>query len=262
VSSIEISSRDDRNISSVEGAHQASMTNENVKFFYVNAKIVRYMPRNLETFFNNLEVFQIMNSRLVEVTTEDFQPWGDKLKKLWFNSNDIAMVPADLFKFNPNLEFIAFYHTKVSHVYDGVFDNLNHLTTLYFEANPCHNANAISNRAEVIKLINEVERKCKDQNYLLMKRDEVRERQLNELISLFKNGVGSTQVQEENLQNFNQRKLQESDFDFRGDQKEFGVLDYLKELGAKIDEMKLDLYVLKENVNQRLNAIETRPNEV
>lgn len=256
VSSIEISSKNDRKVTKVEGAHQASMTNENVKFFYVNVKIVRYMPTNLEEFFENLEVIQILNSRLVEVSNEDFKPWGDKLKKVWFNSNDITMVPADLFKYNPNMEFIAFYHTKVSHVYDGVFDSLKHLTTLYFESNPCHNANAINNRAEVIKIINEVERKCKDFRYLQRLRDEVREKQLNKIILLLQNG-GRMSKEE----SFNEH--QEQDFDVRtGEQKDCNSNSCCKELSAKIDELKSDFNMLKENVDHIANITASRWNDV
>lgn len=174
---IEITSRNDRTIKSISGNHQPGMSNEDVRFFRTNGKTVNFMPRNLESFFPQLEVIQIMNSKLGIVTMDDFKPFGANLKKVWFNGNLISIVDADLFKHNPNLEFIAFFHTKVKHVENGAFDHLKKLTTLHFEANLCHNANAVNNRAGVLGLIEKIQEKCKDFGYAML-RDEITE--LNE----------------------------------------------------------------------------------
>lgn len=162
VITIQITSRDDRNVTAVTGTHQGGMSNDRVSFFQSHDKTVNFMPRNLEQFFPNIEVIQIFSANLVEVTMDDFKPFGEKLKKIWFNKNEIAVVDADLFKYNPNLNFVAFYHTKVRHVENGAFDHLTRLTTLYFENNKCLNENAIDNRLGVLTLINRIETHCKD----------------------------------------------------------------------------------------------------
>lgn len=160
--SIQITSKNDRTVTSVSGSHQGGLGNGNVKCLRIHKKVVNYMPRNLETFFPNLDAIQVVDTNLVEVTVDDFKPYGSKLIRVHFDKVEIAVVEADLFKYNPNLEFVSFYFAKVRHVENGAFANLNRLITLYFESNPCINANAVNDRTGVLSLINRVEVYCKD----------------------------------------------------------------------------------------------------
>lgn len=162
VASIQIVSKSERNVTWISGSHQAGKGNGNVQSLRINTKIMNYLPRNIEEFFPNLEAIQVWHTNLVEVTVDDFKPFGEKLIRVHFDHVEVAVVEADLFKFNPNLEFISFYFSKVRHVDNGAFANLNRLTTLYFESNPCINANAVNDRTGVLSLINRVEVYCKD----------------------------------------------------------------------------------------------------
>lgn len=172
VESLEISSKDDRQLTSMEGAWKDGKDNDQVKYFYADNRIVKFMPRDLEMIFSNLEKIAITNAKLTEVSREDLKPWGDKLKKVWFNGNDITAIPADLFKHNPNLEFISLQRNKITQVFDGTFENLNQLATLYFDGNKCHDGNAMDDKEGVTKLISEIEKKCKD-SHNQKKRDEI-----------------------------------------------------------------------------------------
>ena len=84
-STIHINSRNDRNVTSVTGAHLGGMNNNKVVVFHTDGKTVNFMLRNLEEFFPNIEVIQIFRANLMEVKMDDFKPYGEKLKKVWLN---------------------------------------------------------------------------------------------------------------------------------------------------------------------------------
>lgn len=59
----------------------------------------------------------------------------------------------------PNLELIDLSHNFITHVRQGTFDKLQHLTELYFNSNPCYSGDA-HDRTGVLNLIHEIQGKC------------------------------------------------------------------------------------------------------
>jgi len=74
------------------------------------------------------------------VTMEDMMEYPN-LRYLSFASNDIEVLPSNLFKHNPRLERAYFSENPIKVIGIGVFDNLKSLTDIYFTATACLNEN-------------------------------------------------------------------------------------------------------------------------
>lgn len=167
-----ITSKDDRTITGVTGVHQYGRTNNDVKTFmteepiYTNGvtkHIVKYFPLELTTFLPNLSGVGISHSKMVEIHSSDLQQIGKNIEILMMRFNEIEILEADLFQFNPNLLAIGFYGHKLKHIEDGAFRGLEKLTILNFgePSGSCIDGMAW-NRSEVITLVEKAELQCKE----------------------------------------------------------------------------------------------------
>lgn len=156
-----ITSEDAREIISVQGQHLTGKNNDDVITFFSDFQKVNFFPRGLTKFFKNIEKIQLGFGSIKELTKEDLQQFGDKLKDFYFYGNELETVKADLFEFNPNLESISFRANKIKAVESGAFGGLNHLKALFFSFNTCINSDKVD-REEVLELIKKVETDCKN----------------------------------------------------------------------------------------------------
>lgn len=115
-------------------------------------------PRNLEKFFINFDKIHIELENISTLTRSDLQSLGNKLKRFWFESNNLEVIPADLFEDTRNLVSINFGNNKIKYVGRGAFDNLPKLKELSFYGNPIHDGYA-PNHASVLKLIRHIDEK-------------------------------------------------------------------------------------------------------
>lgn len=179
--SLQITARDgDRFVKRIYGQNIERKSYDDVKVFYSGFLVVNYFPQNLENVLRNLETIQIDHANLKEITNNDLKPFGAKLKNLWLGSNDIEVIEVDLFDFNPNLEWIFLENNKIKNVESGAFNKLQKLNNLNFDKNPCHSGEA-SDKSGVATLIANIEFKCQQTSYLLMKHQEGIFNQLNEM---------------------------------------------------------------------------------
>lgn len=163
VKSINITSKNDRTITEITGAHLEGRNNCNVVQFDSRVKSANYFPKDLEKFFPNIETIVIVTGAgLKEISKEDLKPFGTKLRALFIGQNPFDVVDFDLFRYNPNLELISFYESPIKHIDDGTFDNLPKLSTLIMTNVECAGNVASSGRLDTVKLIRYAERNCKD----------------------------------------------------------------------------------------------------
>lgn len=151
-----IASKDDREILKARGQHESEKTNDDVKYFRSDMKIVFFFPI-LTKVFKNIETIAIDYARdLKNITREDLKQFEGKLKRLSFYGCSIEVLQADLFEDNQNLERLDLGNNKIRHIEDGALTKLQNLKIFYFDGNPC----------EMFDTNQETEQKCKDPNYI------------------------------------------------------------------------------------------------
>lgn len=159
VSSVNCTSLHDCEVMSVTGKHEYGKSNHDVVYFYSNDKDFICFPKNLEVFFKNLDKISFSSTNISAITNSDLQPFGNRLKVLYFYYNKVEVIPADLFVNTRNLEEIYLQDNQIKHVEKGAFDKLHNLSTLYFKNNPC-NSGVATNRSDVLNLVIQIESKC------------------------------------------------------------------------------------------------------
>lgn len=144
--------------------HHVDKTNDDVIAFSSVNKTTLYFPRGLEKFFKNLQAIYLEHGRLQEVHQRDFSPYSD-LKALYLGNNDIQVLEDGLFDFNVNLEFVSFWGSKIIHIDEGAFKNLQKLSHLWLNYNNCSTKWVSDDLEEVKVLIKELGVTCSDIEY-------------------------------------------------------------------------------------------------
>lgn len=158
-----ITSKEDREITEVQGDHEEGKNNEDVNWFMAFYKKIHFFPRGVTKFFKNIERVEINAADLKEITKDDLKQFGDNLKELWLVDNEIEVIRADLFENNKNLRLISFFNNKINQIDVGAFNGLQSLKSLHLNSNLCttFENSAYGDREKVLKLIKNVEMKCK-----------------------------------------------------------------------------------------------------
>lgn len=132
-----ILSKDDRAITAVNGGHETNRTNDDVNNFYSYGRKINYFPREVTKFLKNIETVNLNYAGLKELTKDDLQQFGDKLKTFWVPHNDIKVIEGNLFEYNQNLDWIVFNDNKIKHVEVQAFSHLEKLSIIHLGSNPC-----------------------------------------------------------------------------------------------------------------------------
>lgn len=185
-----VTSKDDRIINEIRGQHLMEKTRDDVKFFNSYEKKVNFFPRDLTKLFKNVERVKIYGANLREITKDDLEQFGLKLKSLWLYNNKIDVIESDTFSFNKNLEEIHIGTNKIKHIQNGAFRGLDKLLELHLQSNPCTTGDDwADSRHKMIQVIKRVNDKCKDPAYSFLEAK-------NEEIKTLKSKI--LQLQEEN----------------------------------------------------------------
>lgn len=156
-----ITSKDNREITAIEGEHEHGHTSDDVQFFLSYNKRVSFFPREITQFFKNIEHVRVEECRLQEITKHDLKQFGDKLKILDLTLNELQVIEGDLFEFNVNLVKIVLDLNKIKQVGNGAFGGLNGLNILWFQsAKQCVNFKANS-RENVLAQLPSVDERCR-----------------------------------------------------------------------------------------------------
>lgn len=172
-----ITSKDDRIVTEIRGQHLNEKTRDDIKFFSSYEKKVNFFPRSLTKVFKNIERVKIYGANLREITKDDLEQFGDKLKSLWLYNNKIEVIEGDLFSFNKNLEEIHIGTNKIKHIQSGAFNSLEKLLELHLQSNPCTSGDDwAESRHKMLQVIRRVDQKCKDPAYSFLegKNEEIK----------------------------------------------------------------------------------------
>lgn len=159
VTSFEMASDSDREITKINGYHNSGKSNDDVEYFYSD-EVLPIMPTNLAAKFKNLKLVCFNKCNISAITKDIMQPFGDKLQEVFFQrSQMLELIEADAFDSNPNLKTISFKRSGIKYVGNGAFDKLHNLQTLHFDDTKCQIENA-DDRFQVLSLIEKIKRNC------------------------------------------------------------------------------------------------------
>lgn len=131
-------------LESVQGNHMSGKTNSDVKGLFVRyAKTVERWPKNIDTFFPDLEYILWQSGILSAITADDLRQHPE-LRTLTLYSNYIVSLNADLFQHTPKISYIVFSNNLIMNVGTDLLSNLTELGKAGFGFNPCISFNADS----------------------------------------------------------------------------------------------------------------------
>ena len=132
---------------------------------YAPHKTLKYFPQGLHKFFKNLKLIFIQSCQLGEIHQSDLKYFTDLVYfELVFNG--IEVIEEGLFDFNPNLELVRFYESKIIHIDPNVFDHLDKLRTFWFYYVPCIKQDIYDSKEGVKDAIKIVKSKCVNSDFL------------------------------------------------------------------------------------------------
>ncbi|KAL7010819.1 hypothetical protein ACKWTF_013960 [Chironomus riparius] len=152
-------------ITSVSTNHSSGKTHDDVQGIYDQngGKNIQFFPRGLDKIFKNIIMIDLNNGRIKEIHQIDLKVFP-KLEALDLYDNDIQVIEAGTFDFNPNLKVI-WLTNKILHVESNVFESLNGLIYLYLPSNPCIDKSARNSLIEVNNLAQEAYAMCFNSEY-------------------------------------------------------------------------------------------------
>lgn len=137
-------------VESVTGTHRPGRTNDDVTYLMLLNQNVPQFPKELEKFFPNLRFFRISETGLLSIKAEDLKPYP-QITMLYIGANKFTSLDGDLFTLTPNLQWINIDRCKITSIGRGLLDNLDDLTYIDLQHNPCIDLRA-QNREQVLEL--------------------------------------------------------------------------------------------------------------
>jgi hypothetical protein len=124
---------------------------------------LRKIPQDIDRYFKNIISFQMYRSNLGTLTKEDLKQFPN-LVLLSIIENDIAVLAADTFIYNQNLEHVHIRGNLLLTVGQNLFKNLNHLISVDFRWNPC--VDVLANSGEILYLNEQLRILCSEEKQL------------------------------------------------------------------------------------------------
>lgn len=166
--SLSITTPEETVITSNSGKHNHGRSNENVHGLSISGTKVNYFPRGIKDVFKNIKGIEITRCHLKQVTQDDLKMYPD-LVYLYLAENDIKVLEAGLFEFNPKLKVISLSQNEISKIHPQVFDNLNQLMHLWIRSNTCIDMLA-SDEDEVRDVVQQIKAQCSNSASKIAKR--------------------------------------------------------------------------------------------
>jgi hypothetical protein len=135
---------------------------DDVKVFFANARVVRYIPKNLDLLFPSIFGFRFENTQLSYISKDDLKPYP-KLRLFTSVLNRIEFLEEDLFVNNPKLEFVSFRSNQIKYIHPNVFEGIkNNLEHLWLDgtAISCGLRGATTNVNVNVQLVNLKKSQC------------------------------------------------------------------------------------------------------
>ncbi|CAG9810757.1 unnamed protein product [Chironomus riparius] len=154
-----ITDQESTKIKSVDGSHEDPNDDDDVHGLYINHRTIKYFPRGLELFFENIKVIYIASCYLQEIHQADLKPFSE-LIYLSLSHNEIEIIEEGLFDFNLKLQTIQIQESNIIHIHPDVFDELSGLVNFLCASIPCINRDVRGSRNEVEKFIEDKLDEC------------------------------------------------------------------------------------------------------
>lgn len=152
-------------VTSIDGSHSNYNSNADVVGFRAQNVKLHYFPQGLSKFFDaeKIKFIAVWSTGLKEIHQGDLYPFT-KLRVLSLWNNDFEVLERDLFKFNPEINYLGLGKNKIKFVDGNVFRPLKNLHSLYIDGNRCISKEAVGDKNQVSVLIDEIREKCEMDN--------------------------------------------------------------------------------------------------
>lgn len=154
-------------VTKVSQNHLSGKTNAHVQGFTLNQNSLTLMPSNIEKFYPNLRVIQMINTNLKSLTRHDLKPFP-RLEAIGFYDNKIETMDGDLFKDTPLLQHIAFRNNLLTNVGPNIFKPIPLLKEIYLSGNLC-TQEMTSSTSEVLALSRKLRYQCPPSAEMILK---------------------------------------------------------------------------------------------
>jgi hypothetical protein len=114
-----------RNGSAVQTANQIEM-------LQLWSMRINFIPNNLKTMLPKLKAIVIYNARLLSISKENLQQFGDSLEFVNFGYNQLTSLDGDLFENNLNLKLIAITSNPITHIHPKFFETLKKMENIEY----------------------------------------------------------------------------------------------------------------------------------
>lgn len=150
-----------RNITEVVGTHQTDQTNSKVVALTIESDVFQFglPPRNFGEFFPNLEVLNLNDNEMVEITSDDLIGLP-KLRVFSVFMNKITRIESDLLAKHPLIEAFSAAENPIKNVGFSAFDHLRRLTSFHFHSTTCYGSSIDEDRGAAEALIRSIAINC------------------------------------------------------------------------------------------------------
>ncbi|KAL7011812.1 hypothetical protein ACKWTF_014470 [Chironomus riparius] len=157
-----IKTRESAQITSVNGQHLSAKTDIDVVGIEATGMEIHYFPQNLQNLYPNLKLIHFVACPIEDIFQADLK-FYPKLVFLYVAWCNVEVLEAGLFNFNTELEVLGITGSRIQHIDPNVFDNLNKLSSFWFENVPCiETSNIYGSIPKVKAAIKEIKTKCED----------------------------------------------------------------------------------------------------
>lgn len=142
-------------LSKVKASHEFGKTNKDVKILSVSGQTaVDRIPSGINEFFPQIIGFQWLGGSLKTVSRQDFDQFPNLLA-VNIQRNKLVIIDGDLFLNTPRLKFIGFSENLIKNVGHDLLADLDDLTGVHFQSNPCINRQAANSKQirELVRLL-------------------------------------------------------------------------------------------------------------
>lgn len=152
-------------VTAINGSHSNYNSNADVVGFRAQDVKLNYFPQGLSKFFDaeKLKFIAVWTTGLKEIHQRDLYPFT-KLRVLSLWNNDFEVLERDLFKFNPEINYLGLGKNKIKFVDGNVFGPLKNLHSLHIDGNQCISKQAVGGKFLVSVLIEEIKENCETGN--------------------------------------------------------------------------------------------------
>lgn len=143
------------------GKHHTSLNQSNfdVRAFDVTKQTCLYLPGRVKNFFMNLELLNVVNSKLQSISAADLKPFT-KLRVLMLSANNLVDLDNDLFDNNPELVRVDFRDQKFKLIGYNFLENVPKLSIADFTNAGCIDFKAENGKKGVKELKREIRINC------------------------------------------------------------------------------------------------------